>query len=1558
MKLSNSENTVKCLHDKGSRGSRKKRLPKLLSLMLATVLIASAVVGDTGIGTVKAGTDVMMIIENANGSDNLEDYIPETGGMVLQKKDLKTGEWVDVNPEDDIVLGSNYKLKVHFVGGDDFQKVMHWSLGKNVKCQPKKGAPIMNDGAVVGTYDLDENGNVTVYFDDDYLKKTNQVLDMEFEMIPTKNEGDDDYKFPWSGHIQYSKVISDAAKLGVQKTAGSYDVNKGTITYTVEATVTEGMVTNGKLEDVMGEGLTFHDVNSMKVFDADGRDVTSYYQDYIDKLTELAEQQEKAEPKTDKFTLEPLPPLSEGMRFVVEYESDVAKEKQQDKEYVAQNKVTFSGKKPSGDPADPKTAEAKKEFSKDQLSKSGSLETIDGEEKEVIKWQIKVGSGQWDPFSGAENGTLTLKDTLGKGLDFYRGKEIKVEWCDKDGSAKGNYEIGWDKVSTSTNEKNEKVADYKLEKEKIKGYDWQEGDYIIVTYYTDFKIEDQPTSGFKNTVENEILKPGDKATGTVPVGESIQKTVEDHEEQGYLTYTVTVDIPPASHMKSMQDDDEDGHPTLNLPYYYIQDRLDFSGGEYYVLNVPEDVTIYVVSKDGTYSEWFEKMPCTSGSGDSTITEQTFQILQGAEDGTSNKGEEHREFRIYFNVAHYGIGTEGKLEHHDSIWDLNFPTTMTITYRIPYDATVVDKDGKIVEQTLGELLMQGKRLDNQVLAKRSGVRLAKEVPYQKTPKPDGIEKSARYLGDGVVEYRVSFLNDHHNFIDWHTKTDKDTDEQDLKYGGHLQSPSPTSKLITVSFEDQFDQRMEYVKGSLYVDVCNESGNKYATYQYTGSGPVFDESPDRLLVENILDFGKQTWNDGELSTSHYVDKPFGVTFNQSRKYVFVYQLRLKDAYRGDWSPIEVENTAALKYDGTELEDSTTIEIPSDMLQKKYELKENGIIEYTLNVNSTGANLVTVATDEGVINLNSYRLEDEMSSNLELIRGADGNYDISVQYRVKGSEEWRDLTQSPSTTDISMDNLNYYVGTEDDGKLYFILPDELAIRITYKVLVNGPVNSQEVASNTATLYADHTETDHRSVVVEVGDSRATASSDPPVHLDKKDAADDSLLSRAEFTFYSSVESSEEEVQGSPINIMLGDEPITMYPVRVYVTDELGGIRNITYPKAKNDETSEEKEKRINALYALIETKAPDGYILNPAPQFFRFPGAKALSNEVVTYNEKEYDVCHAELNETFSIKNEKKQYLRIFKINKEKEEGLLGAEFTLFECAKDENGSWQKGKKMYTGHSVTDGTVEWSVGPESGSEQKNLLDLSKDLPDGTYYLEETESPSGYKPLDQPIIISIEKGSVASCTLGGKELTPFNEGLVEDEDGVKGYAIAYKVENEKQLLSSLRIIKTNMSGARLQGAEFVLYAGSNDGEEKAEDRPLWFGTSSSDGIVLWYELGEDPLTSEKFDKLELSPGTYSLKESQAPDGYTGLEGMLTVTVTEDGEIKISGSNIDIKDPEKRKEDGTLTIEYSIPNSDGYALPETGGQGYAYLYLLGGIFTVLGVVFLLNKKRVYAKRS
>ena len=77
----------------------------------------------------------------------------------------------------------------------------------------------------------------------------------------------------------------------------------------------------------------------------------------------------------------------------------------------------------------------------------------------------------------------------------------------------------------------------------------------------------------------------------------------------------------------------------------------------------------------------------------------------------------------------------------------------------------------------------------------------------------------------------------------------------------------------------------------------------------------------------------------------------------------------------------------------------------------------------------------------------------------------------------------------------------------------------------------------------------------------------------------------------------------------------------------------------------------------------------------------------------------------------------------------------------------------------------------------------------------------------------------------------------------------------------------------------------------------------------------------------------TYTLVETQAPNGYNALKDPVSVTVTKDT---------------------VLTVD--VPNASGTELPGTGGIGTTIFYVLGSILVIGAAVLLVTKKRMSAK--
>lgn len=135
---------------------------------------------------------------------------------------------------------------------------------------------------------------------------------------------------------------------------------------------------------------------------------------------------------------------------------------------------------------------------------------------------------------------------------------------------------------------------------------------------------------------------------------------------------------------------------------------------------------------------------------------------------------------------------------------------------------------------------------------------------------------------------------------------------------------------------------------------------------------------------------------------------------------------------------------------------------------------------------------------------------------------------------------------------------------------------------------------------------------------------------------------------------------------------------------------------------------------------------------------------------------------------------------------------------------------------------------------------------------------------------------------------------------------------------------------GKTLQGATFELRQGEGD------DKPVVAtGTSAEDGVITWV-----PAKGVDLNALD---GTYTIKETKAPDGYTVNKSVWTVKFDKGLLVEFGGN----------KETGTADdgVVIKLENEKLYELPETGGSGI-YWYMLGGVLLMMAGSLLVYKKR------
>ena len=134
-----------------------------------------------------------------------------------------------------------------------------------------------------------------------------------------------------------------------------------------------------------------------------------------------------------------------------------------------------------------------------------------------------------------------------------------------------------------------------------------------------------------------------------------------------------------------------------------------------------------------------------------------------------------------------------------------------------------------------------------------------------------------------------------------------------------------------------------------------------------------------------------------------------------------------------------------------------------------------------------------------------------------------------------------------------------------------------------------------------------------------------------------------------------------------------------------------------------------------------------------------------------------------------------------------------------------------------------------------------------------------------------------------------------------------------------------------KLSDAQFVLMNSSS--EFYAYDTEL--------DVVSWVAEQKDATVATTDDNgavefIGLEDGTYTLKEIEAPAGYS----LLTDTI----DITIAGSDADVT---------TLTVVSKVANATGSQLPSTGGMGTTVFYTIGILMMAVSAVLLIAKKRI-----
>lgn len=302
-------------------------------------------------------------------------------------------------------------------------------------------------------------------------------------------------------------------------------------------------------------------------------------------------------------------------------------------------------------------------------------------------------------------------------------------------------------------------------------------------------------------------------------------------------------------------------------------------------------------------------------------------------------------------------------------------------------------------------------------------------------------------------------------------------------------------------------------------------------------------------------------------------------------------------------------------------------------------------------------------------------------------------------------------------------------------------------------------------------------------------------------------------------------------------------------------------------------------NGTYYLKETTVPNGYtVQNDGWAGFKVDNGKVTKinpgDETVSGNTTQKDYSKVEISNTkpndadawfeYEIVNTEKPKAKfaIKKIDSQTQEILEGAEFTL-----------------------SGGNLEKSIVKTTSTNENPIIFENLDV-DQSYVLEETRVPVGYKNENRKYTVNIDKeGNVTIDGLNN-----------EDINGTKTFTIA----NTKIPNGRFRIEKVDESNKPLDGVTFTLTPDSNTkGTSKSTD---------ANGIV---------------EFTNLTPGNYTLVESETKSGYIKTNQTWKVVVADNGTTTISSAGVSL-----------TKANNSIDISESYAseLPATNKVNFVFI--------------------------
>lgn len=206
-------------------------------------------------------------------------------GVSIQYKESDSSSWTNLTGNlEDLVVGEEFLVQftINYTlsGGTLSSSVntMYYQLPINQLLEARSGNVRDNSGTIVGTYTIDTNGLVTVTFLDYYVNQNAAGSEIAGSLSFTSDiysfDTDGDYKVKLEessgNYIEVTLKRTIENDLTVDKTAGTVDLENGTVSYTITVSSNSGTSDEVVLTDTMTNGTVD---GSFTVVDKNGNPV-------------------------------------------------------------------------------------------------------------------------------------------------------------------------------------------------------------------------------------------------------------------------------------------------------------------------------------------------------------------------------------------------------------------------------------------------------------------------------------------------------------------------------------------------------------------------------------------------------------------------------------------------------------------------------------------------------------------------------------------------------------------------------------------------------------------------------------------------------------------------------------------------------------------------------------------------------------------------------------------------------------------------------------------------------------------------------------------------------------------------------------------------------------------------------------------------------------------------------------------------------------------------------------------------------------------------------------